>query len=70
MIIRDENGNVTAVSVRYHGVDHYISKSMLSGENKNWNPKSKGWLEILNLAMTDPEAKAAIDEMMKGIMGD
>ena len=69
MVIRDENGKATAVSVKYHGIDFYISKDMLTGENKNWNPKSSAWIEILNLAKIDPEAREAIDEMLQDIMG-
>lgn len=67
MIIKDENGKVTAVSVKYNGIDFYISKDMLTGENKNWNPKSSAWIEILNLAQIDPETRQAVDEMVQSI---
>ena len=66
MIIRDDNGNVTAVSVRYHGVDIYISRDMLAGENKNCNQKEMA--KVLQLAQLDPEIKQAIDEMVQSIM--
>ena len=69
MVIRDENGKATAVSVKYHGIDFYISKDMLTGENKNWNPKSNAWIEILNLVHIDPEAREAMNEMAQSILG-
>ena len=37
MIVKDKDGKVSAVSVRYHGVDVYISKDMFTGENKSIN---------------------------------
>ena len=67
MIIRDENGSVTCVSVKYHGVDVYISKDMLTGENKNCNPEEMA--KVLQLAQLDPEKKQAVDEMVQSIMG-
>lgn len=67
MVIRDENGKIIAASVKYHGVDVYISKDMLTGENKNCNPEEMA--KVLQLAQLDPEKKQAVDEMVQSIMG-
>lgn len=67
MIVKDKDGKVSAVSVRYHGVDVYISKDMFTGENKSINPSTMA--EVLELARLDPETRAAVDEMVQGILG-
>lgn len=67
MVIRDENGKVTAVKVNYRGVDIFITRDMLAGKNEHICQEAMA--EVLMLAQLDPEAKQAVDEMVQSIMG-
>lgn len=66
MVIRNEAGEVTMVTVKYKGVDLPITRDMLAGTSKQVKP-CENWAEVLELARLDPEARAAIDEMMQAI---
>lgn len=66
MVIRNEAGEATMVTVKYKGVDIPITREMLAGTSAQIKP-CEDWAEVLELARLDPEARAAIDEMMRAI---